>query len=144
LGGLQLAQAKPVDDSKIQINGKLKDENGHPDAGATVRILDRNAESVSKSDGELQLIYPKDAGWLINVESVGTQKTKIWLYPDKQKEESFSVEPQWPAADLAVSAMPKITRSADLAYQIQKKASTISEGNPQVSIVIKRQNHLHS
>ena len=120
---LQLTQAKPVDDSKIQ-----------------------NAVSVRKSDDELKLICPKDAGCLVHVEPVETQKTKIWLNPDRQKEESFSVELQSPAAvlaDLAVSAMPKMIRSADLAYQTEKKASTISEGNSQAKIVIKRQNHLH-
>jgi len=41
-------------------------------------------------------------------------------------------------------AMPVVdSKIQDLANQTEKKASTISEGNPQAKIVIKRQNHLH-
>lgn len=131
LSGLQLAQAKPVDDSKIQINGKVQDEKGVPVAGATIKVLNSHTGAVSESDGVFQLMCPKDSSCKVSVEAIGYQKTVLTLYPNRQKDQPFLIELQSKAGDLAdvtVSAVRRSSGSVDLVYANQKAASAISDG----------------
>ena len=131
IGGLQFVQAKPVDESKIQINGKVQDENGHPVPGATIRILNSHAGAVSEADGAFQLLCPKDSSCKLSVEAVGFQKSTITFFPEKQRDEPFLIELQSQAGnldDITVSATRRTSGSVNLVYQAQKKASAISDG----------------
>lgn len=131
MGSFQLLQAKPVDDSKIQLKGKVQDEQGQPVVGATIKILGSHIGAVSESDGVFQLLCPRDSTCKISVEAIGYQKTNLTIYPFRQKDQTFLIALQSTAGDLqdvTVSAIRRSSGSLDLVYASQKAASAISDG----------------
>lgn len=130
-GNWQPAQAKPVDDSKIQLNGQVMDEKGLPVQGATIKILNGHSGAVSESDGQFQLMVPKDSSCTISVEAIGYQPTTKILRPYQQKDQLIKIELIASLNDLedvSVSAVRRSSGSLDLVYAHQKAASAISDG----------------
>ena len=129
--GLQVVHARPVDENRVQITGKVVDQDGHPVPGATIRVVGTPEGAVSESDGEFLLRCPADSSSKITVEALGYQKITMTLDPQQQKNNVFKVElqsSQASLADVTVSAMRARSGSVDLIYTQQKNASAITDG----------------
>ena len=130
-GNWQSAMAKPVDDSKIQLNGQVVDEKGQPIQGATIKVVNGHAGAISESDGQFQLMVPQDSTCTISVEAMGYQKTIQTLKPYKQKDQTIKIEliaTSGNLEDVHVSAVRRSSGSLDLVYANQRASSSISDG----------------
>ena len=131
LAGITATQAKPVDDSKIQITGQVLDESGSPVAGATIKILNSHTGAVSEADGTFELMAPKDTTCSLSIEAVGFEKKLFEINPKTQKDQTLKISLQSAAgnlADVTVAAVRRSVGSLDLVYANQKAASAISDG----------------